>query len=228
MTRGELRTYLGIAPGTGKTYTMLRDARAKRRSGIDAVVAYWERHGRAATAASSGELELIPTRSVTYHGADFEELDVEGVICRHPKLALVDELAHANLRGVRHTKRWQDVENLLEYGIDVYTTLNVANLESLGRLVSRITGRRLRAEPVPDPFVRSGEVILVSLEPAALRRRLSQGLVFPKERGRRRVVELLPVREPRRARRARRALARQHRPRSGRDLPGLPPRRRAS
>ena len=180
-TRGELRTYLGIAPGTGKTYAMLRDARAKRRSGIDAVVAYWERHGRAETAAQLGELELIPTRSVAYRGASFEELDVEGVIRRRPKLALVDELAHANLPGERHAKRWQDVEKLLEHGIDVYTTLNVANLESLGRLVSRITGAP-RAEPVPDAFVRSGEVILVSLEPAALRRRLSQGLVFPKER----------------------------------------------
>jgi len=165
----------------GKTYAMLRDARATGRSGIDAVVAYWERHGRAATSAQLGELELIPTRTVTHRGASFEELDVQAVLDRHPRLALIDELAHANLPGERHAKRWQDVEELLEHGIDVCTTLNVANLESLGRLVSRITGAP-RAEPVPDAFVRSGEVVLVSLEPAALRRRLAQGLVFPKER----------------------------------------------
>ncbi len=160
---------------------MLRDAHATRRAEIDSIVAYWERHGRTATAGQLGELELIPTRCVTYRGTSFEELDVEGVIGRRPKLALVDELAHANLSGERHAKRWQDVEELLEHGIDVYTTLNVANLESLGRLASRITGAP-RAEPVPDAFVRSGEVILVSLEPAALRRRLAHGHVSPKER----------------------------------------------
>ncbi|HVA07286.1 MAG TPA: hypothetical protein VNG12_11155 [Acidimicrobiales bacterium] len=134
-TRGELRTYLGIAPGVGKTYAMLRDGRAKRRSGIDAVVAYWERHGRAATAAQLGGLDVFPTRTVTYRGTSFEELDVDGVLRRLPELALVDELAHANLPGERYAKRWQDVEELLSQGVNVATTLNVANLESLGRLV---------------------------------------------------------------------------------------------
>jgi two-component system sensor histidine kinase KdpD len=178
---GRLRTYLGIAPGVGKTYEMLRDARARRRAGVDAVVAYRERHGRAATAAQLADLEVVPTRTVTYRGVSFDELDVAAVLDRSPELALVDELAHANLPGERHAKRWQDVAELLANGIDVYTTLNIANLESLGALVARITGVH-PAEPVPDAFVRSGEIELVDLAPAALRRRLAQGLVVPQER----------------------------------------------
>jgi two-component system sensor histidine kinase KdpD len=179
--RGRLRTYLGIAPGVGKTYAMLRDGRAQRRSGVDAVVAYRERHGRKATAAQLADLEVLPTRTVTYRGASFAELDVAAVLHRRPELVLVDELAHANLPGQRHTKRWHDVDELLANGIDVYTTLNVANIELLGPLVSRITGVH-PAEPVPDAFVRAGEIKLADLAPAALRRRLTQGLVVPEER----------------------------------------------
>ena len=178
--RGTLRTYLGIAPGVGKTYAMLRDGRARRRAGTDTVVAYWERHGRPATAAQLGDLEVIPARTVTYRGASFAELDVQAVLDRRPELALVDEFAHTNLPGERHAKRWQDVDDLLASGIDVYTTLNVANIESLGPTVSRITGVH-RAEPVPDAFMRAGEIKLVDLAPAALRRRLAQGLVVPEE-----------------------------------------------
>lgn len=179
--KGKLRTYLGIAPGVGKTYVMMRDSRLERRRGVDVVVAYWESHGRPATVAEVGDLELVPTRVIEYRGASFAELDVDAVLKRRPELAMVDELAHSNVSGSRHDKRWQDVEELLEAGIDVYTTLNVANIESLGPLVSEITGVR-PPEPVPDIFVRSGEIKLVDLEPAALRRRLAQGLVFPKER----------------------------------------------
>ncbi len=160
---------------------MLRDARAARRSGVDAVVAYWERQGRSATAAQIGHLDIVPTRTVTYRGASFAELDVQAVLARRPQPALVDELAHANLPGERHPKRWQDVDDLLAHHIDVYTTLNVANIESLGRIVAQITGTR-RAEPVPDAFVRAGEIKLINLEPQALRRRLTQGLVFPARR----------------------------------------------
>jgi two-component system sensor histidine kinase KdpD len=178
---GRLRTYLGIAPGVGKTYAMLRDARAQQRAGVDAVVAYWERHGRAATAAQVADLDVLPTRTVTYRGASFAELDVAAVLDRHPELALVDELAHDNLPGERHARRWQDVAELLAHGIDVYTTVNLANVESLGRLISRITGVH-PAEPVPDAFVRAGEIKLVDLAPAALRRRLTEGLVVPPER----------------------------------------------
>ena len=177
--RGALRTYLGIAPGVGKTYAMLRDARARRRAGTDTVVAYWERHGRPATVAQLGDLEVIPARTVIYRGASFAELDVEAVLDRRPELAVADELAHANLPGERHAKRWQDVGELLASGIDVYTTLNVANIESLGPTVSRITGVR-QAEPVPDAFVRAGTIKLVDLAPAALRRRLAQGLSSPR------------------------------------------------
>ncbi len=180
-SRGRLRTYLGIAPGVGKTYAMLRDGRTQRRSGVDAVVAYRERHGRQATTAQLADLEVLPTRTVTYRGADFAELDVTAVLDRRPELVLVDELAHANLPGERHAKRWHDVDELLANGIEVYTTLNVANIESLGALVSRITGVH-PAEPVPDAFVRTGEIKLVDLAPAALRRRLTQGLVVPEER----------------------------------------------
>ena len=176
--RGKLRTYLGIAPGVGKTYAMLRDGRARRRSGVDTVVAHWERHGRPGTAA---QLEVLPARTVTYRGASFAELDVAAVLDRRPQLALVDELAHANLPGERHAKRWQDVGEVLAGGIDVYTTLNVANIESLGPVLSRITGVR-PAEPVPDEFVQAGEITLVDLAPSALRRRLAQGLVVPAER----------------------------------------------
>jgi two-component system sensor histidine kinase KdpD len=176
--RGKLRTYLGIAPGVGKTYAMLRDARARRRAGAETVVAQWERHGRPGTAAQLDDLEVLPARTVTYRDASFAELDVRAVLGRRPQLALVDELAHANLPGEGHAQRWQDIDDLLASGIDVYTTLNVANIESLGQAVSRITGVR-PAVPVPDAFVRSGEVKLVDLNPAALRHRLAQGLVVP-------------------------------------------------
>jgi two-component system sensor histidine kinase KdpD len=179
--RGKLRTYLGIAPGVGKTYAMLRDARARRRAGADTVVVYLERHGRAQTAAQLADLEVLPARTITYRGTSFAELDNAAALDRRPELAVVDELAHANLPGEPHASRWQDVDELLASGIDVYTTLNVANLESLGQVVSRITGAR-PAEPVPDAFVRAGEITLVDLAPSALRHRLAEGLVFAEER----------------------------------------------
>jgi two-component system sensor histidine kinase KdpD len=160
---------------------MLRDARARWRSGTDTVVAHWERHARPATAAQLAGLEVLPARVVTYQGASFAEPDVTAVLDRRPELAVVDELAHANLPGEQHARRWQDVSELLANGIDVYTTLNVANIESLGEIVSRITGVH-RAEPVPDAFVRAGEITLVDLAPSALRQRLAQGLVVPAER----------------------------------------------
>jgi two-component system, OmpR family, sensor histidine kinase KdpD len=178
--RGTMRTYLGIAPGVGKTYAMLRDGRARRRADTDTVVAYWQQHGRPATAAQLDDLEVIPARTVTYRDVGFAELDVDGVLDRRPELAVVDELAHANLPGERHQKRWQDVEDLLASGIDVYTTLNVANIESLAQTVSEITGAP-PAEPVPDEFIRAGEIKLVDLAPAVLRRRLAQGLIVPAE-----------------------------------------------
>jgi two-component system sensor histidine kinase KdpD len=160
---------------------MLRDGRAALRESKDAVLAYWERHGRQATIAQVADLEVLPTRTVAYRGTSFDELDLAAVVARRPQLALVDELAHANIPGAGHEHRWQDVEQILSQGIDVYTTLNVANIASLGELVAEITGVKV-AEAVPDAFVSSGEVRLVDLEPAALRRRLAQGLVFEKGR----------------------------------------------
>ena len=138
-----------------------------------------EGHGRAG-AAQLADLEVLPTRTVPYRGASFAELDVAAVLDRRPELVLVDELAHANLPGEPRAKRWHDVGELLANGIDVYTTLNVANMESLGALVYRITGVH-PAEPVPDAFVRAGEIKLVDLAPAALRRQLTQGLVVPED-----------------------------------------------
>jgi two-component system, OmpR family, sensor histidine kinase KdpD len=175
--QGKLRTYLGIAPGVGKTYDMLRDGRAQRRAGVDVVVGFLQRHPRPATAAQVAGLEVLNT-AVTYQGTTFDELDVAAVIDRRPGLALVDELAHDNLTGADRGKRWEDVAELLANGIDVYTTLNVGNIESLGELVSQVTGVRV-SEPVPDAFVRAGEVKLVDLAPGVLRRRLADGLVFP-------------------------------------------------
>jgi two-component system, OmpR family, sensor histidine kinase KdpD len=174
--QGRLRTYLGIGPGVGKTYAMLRDGRAQRRCDIDVVVGFWQRHGRQATTAQVSGLEVLNS-TVSYHGVTLEELDVAAVLDRRPALALVDELAHENLPGAGNRKRWEDVGELLANGIDVYTTLNVGNLESLGELVARITEVRV-SEPVPDAFVRAGEIKLVDLSPAALRRRLADGLIF--------------------------------------------------
>ena len=131
----------------GKTYAMLRDGRAQHRAGVDAVVAYWERHGRAATAAQLGELEVLPTRTVSARGASFEDLDVSGALERRPQLALVDELAHANLPGERHAKRWQDVDELLAAGIDVDTTsTSPTSNPSAG------SSRESPPRPAPSPF----------------------------------------------------------------------------
>ena len=204
---GKLRIYLGIAPGVGKTYAMLRDARARRRSGTDTVVGYWERHGRPGTAAQLADLEVLPARMVTYQGASFAELDVLAVLERRPELAVVDELAHANLPGERHAKRWQDVGELLANGIDVSTTLNVANIESLGQIVSRITGVH-RAEPVPDAFARASEITTGRPCAFGAASPAGPGPRLPGRAGGRGIVELFPLRESRRPARARAALAR--------------------
>ena len=177
--RGTLRTYRGIAPGVGKTYAMLRD---DAPGDAPAPIPSW-RTGAARAAGDRCPARRSRSdagRTVTYRGASFAELNVQAVLDRRPELAVVDELAHTNLPGERHAKRWQDVDEPPASGIDVYTTLNVANIESLGPTVSRITGVH-QAEPVPDVFVRAGEIKLVDLAPAALRRRLAQGLVVPEE-----------------------------------------------
>ena len=180
-TRGELRIYLGAAPGVGKTYAMLGEAERRRSRGSDVVVAVVETHGRRHTAEMLEGLEVIPRRTVGYRGATLTEMDVAAVLARHPQVAVVDELAHTNAPGSPHPKRWQDVEDLLNAGIDVLSTVNVQHLESLNDVVQDITGV-VQQETVPDEVVRRAEQVeLVDITPEALRRRLSHGNVYRPE-----------------------------------------------
>ena len=153
--RGRLKVFLGAAPGVGKTFTMLEAARAQRAEGLDVVVGVVETHGRAETAALLEDLETIPKRPVEYRESRLQEFDIDAAIARHPALLLVDELAHTNVPGSRHAKRWQDVEELLARGINVYTTLNVQHLESLNDVVAGITGVQVR-ETIPGLWSWSG------------------------------------------------------------------------
>ncbi|MFF4650416.1 ATP-binding protein [Streptomyces sp. NPDC001380] len=179
---GRLRVYLGAAPGVGKTYRMLDEARRRADRGTDVVVAYVECHGRARTERMLEGLEVVPRAVRTHRGAEFTELDTDAVLARRPRVALVDELAHANVPGGRHAKRWQDVEELLAAGIDVLTTVNVQHLESLNDVVEKITGVPQR-ETVPDEVVRRADQIeLVDMAPEALRRRMAHGNVYAAEK----------------------------------------------
>ena len=180
--RGTLRVYLGAAPGVGKTFAMLDEACRRRARGSDVVVGLVETHGRVHTAEQIADLEVVPRRAVTYRGVDFEELDVAAVIARAPQIALVDELAHTNAPGSRNEKRWQDVEELLDAGIDVLSTVNVQHLESLNDVVGQITGVAQR-ETVPDAVIRGAEQVeLIDMTPEALRRRMAHGNIYPPER----------------------------------------------
>ncbi|GAA0930327.1 sensor histidine kinase KdpD [Pseudonocardia zijingensis] len=180
--RGELRIHLGAAPGVGKTYAMLGEARCRRERGTDVVVGIVETHGRVKTAELLDGLEVLPRRQVRHGGAVFEELDLDAVLARRPEVVLIDELAHTNASGSRHAKRWEDVERVLEAGIDVLSTVNVQHLESLNDVVEKITGVRQR-ETVPDEFVRRAEQIeLVDITPEALRRRMAHGNIYRAEK----------------------------------------------
>ncbi|MEU6170116.1 sensor histidine kinase [Streptomyces tanashiensis] len=182
MPRGRLRIHLGAAPGVGKTYAMLEEGQRLRSSGADVVVGFVEPHGRRPTAALAEGLDTIPRRRMTHRGAVFTEMDLDAVLARHPQVALVDELAHTNVPGSRNTKRWQDVEELLDAGMDVVTTPNVQHLESLGDVVRQITGVPQR-ETLPDEVARRAEQIeLVDLEPELLRRRMLHGEIYPSDR----------------------------------------------
>lgn len=176
--RGRLTVYLGAAPGVGKTYAMLGEAQRRRARGTDVVVGFVETHDRSNTARQIEGLEVIPRREIDHRGTTFTELDVEAVIARDPKVVCVDELAHTNVPGSRHTKRAQDIEQLRAAGIDVITTVNIQHLESLNDEVERITGVRQR-ETVPDDLVRTADMIhLVDMAPQALRRRMAHGNVY--------------------------------------------------
>jgi two-component system sensor histidine kinase KdpD len=178
MGRGRLRIYLGAAPGVGKTFAMLDEGFRRRQRGTDVVVGYVETHGRANTAAKLRDLEVIARRAIDYRGQTFAEMDVDAVLERRPAVALVDELAHTNIPGSRNTKRWQDIAELLDAGIDVISTVNIQHLESLNDVVEEITGITQR-ETVPDAFVRRAERIeLVDMTPEALRRRMAHGNIY--------------------------------------------------
>lgn len=182
MSRGRLRVMLGAAPGVGKTFAMLEEGRRLAQEGRDVVVAIVETHGRAATAGLIDGLEVIPRRLVDHRGVQLDDLDLDAVIARHPDIALVDELAHSNAPGSEHAKRWQDVDALLDAGIDVISTVNIQHIESLNDVVQQITGVPQR-ETIPDSVLRKADQVeLVDLAPQSLRDRLSQGLVYPAAR----------------------------------------------
>ncbi|MFI7677333.1 DUF4118 domain-containing protein [Actinophytocola sp. NPDC049390] len=180
--RGELRIYLGAAPGVGKTYAMLGEAHRRAERGTDVVVGLVETHDRARTAALLTGLEVVARRQVSHRGREFTEVDLDAILARGPEVAVVDELAHTNVPGSRNEKRWQDIEELLDAGIDVLSTVNIQHLESLNDVVERITGAR-QQETVPDDVVRRAEQLeLVDITPEALRRRLAHGNVYPAHR----------------------------------------------
>jgi two-component system sensor histidine kinase KdpD len=176
--RGRLKIFLGAAPGVGKTWEMLVAANHKREAGVEVVAGLIETHGRAGTIEEIGELEILPRQKIAYHGQVLEEFDLDAAIARRPALLLVDELAHTNAPGLRHEKRWQDVKEILEAGINVWTTVNVQHLESLNDPVARITGVRV-TETIPDTVLDlADEIELIDLTPAELRTRLSEGRIY--------------------------------------------------
>ena len=181
MTRGTLRIYLGAAPGVGKTFAMLGEGRRRAERGTDVVVGFVESHGRPRTAAQLGDLPVVRRRRILHDGVELEEMDLDAVLARRPQVVLVDELAHSNVPGSRHAKRWEDVEELLDAGIDVISTVNIAHLESLSDVCEAITGVPQR-ESVPDAVVRGADQIeLVDMTPEALRRRLAHGNIYDPE-----------------------------------------------
>ncbi|MBX6754161.1 MAG: universal stress protein [Thermorudis peleae] len=181
--RGFHRIYLGMAPGVGKTYAALQELHRLREQGIDVAIAFVETYGRPKTAALLEGLPIIPRKRCQYRGVIVEEMDLDAVLLRQPAVVLVDELAHTNVPDcTRHAKRWQDVEELLEHGISVLSTLNIQHIESLADIVESITGVVIR-ERVPDDVVdKADEVVLVDVTPQVLRQRLREGEVYPPER----------------------------------------------
>jgi len=180
--RARLRIYVGAAPGVGKTYSMLQDAHALRREGIDVVVGFVETYGRAETEAKIGDLEIVPRRRIEYRGVVLEEMDLDAILRRRPQLCVVDELAHTNVPGSAHEKRYQDVGAILDAGIGVLTAVNIQHLETLNDAVGRVTGVRVR-ETVPDTFLdRADEVVNVDVTVQELQSRLRQGKVYKPEK----------------------------------------------
>jgi two-component system sensor histidine kinase KdpD len=179
--RGSLKVYLGYAAGVGKTFQMLADGHAAAQRGVDVVTAYFQPHARPDTIEQAQGLEIVPHRMIEYRGKTFEEMDAEAVLQRRPAIALVDELAHTNIPGSARAKRWEDVQVLLDAGIEVWTTMNVQHIESLNDQVWQITGIQVR-ETVPDGIVRqAAEIVAVDVTPEALLNRLKRGAVYKPE-----------------------------------------------
>jgi two-component system, OmpR family, sensor histidine kinase KdpD len=183
--RGQLKVFLGYAAGVGKTYRMLEEAQQLKRQGKDIVVGYFEPHGRKDTIAKADGLEIIPRRMVAYRACTFQEMDIAAVLSRRPAICVVDELAHTNVPGSERSKRWEDVQVLLDAGIEVMTNMNIQHLESLNDQVFQITGIRVR-ETVPDWFVKSAaEVVMVDATTGALLNRLKRGDIYAPEKAQR-------------------------------------------
>jgi two-component system sensor histidine kinase KdpD len=180
--RGRLKVFLGYAAGVGKTYQMLTEANELKRLGVDVVIGYFEPHGRQETIALSKDLETVPRRIMEYRGTRFEEMDTDAVLARHPQVAVVDEFPHTNVPGATRLKRWEDVDVLLDAGIDVLTTMNVQHLESLNDQIWQSTGVRVR-ETIPDWVLKKAdEVVMIDLTPRALLNRLARGVIYSPER----------------------------------------------
>ncbi len=181
-TRGRYKIFLGMSAGVGKTYRMLQEGRAEAEAGRDVVIGYLEPHGRDETIAQSQDLETVPRRRVAYRDTTLEEMDLPAILERAPELCLIDELAHTNAPGVEHVKRYEDIDDVLAAGIDVFSTVNVQHLESLNDQVAELTGTRVR-ETVPDAVITSADdVVLIDITPQSLIERLIAGKVYPGER----------------------------------------------
>ena len=180
--RGKLKLYIGSFAGVGKTYRMLTEAHELRRRGVDVVIGFVETHGRAETAALIGSLEVVPRRRIEYRGVVLEEMDLEAVLARRPEVALVDELAHTNVPGVTHRKRWEDVMQLLDNGINVISAVNVQHLESLNDVVAKTLGVTVR-ETVPDWVLGiADQVVNIDISAEDLRQRLTEGKIYRPEK----------------------------------------------
>src|SRR5690242_21388562 len=182
---GTFKLFLGYAPGVGKTYSMLAEAIRRSKRGEDVVIGVVETHGRKGVAELLSQLEMIPRRTLEYRGTIFQEMDVDAILARKPQVVLVDELAHTNIEGSKHKKRYEDVLELLEARIDVLSTMNVQHVESVGPTVQQITGVQVR-ETVPDWVMqRVDEIVLADLTPQALQKRMTRGDIYPVERAER-------------------------------------------
>jgi len=186
--RGRLKLLLGYAAGVGKTYKMLEEAQKLKQQGVDVVIGYFEPHSRMETIRKTEGLEAIPRRKLSHRGTQFEEMDVEAILRRRPQICVVDEYAHTNVPGAERAKRWEDLEILLDAGIDVLTNMNVQHLESLNDQVWHFTGVRVR-ETVPDWVIKQAdEVVMVDLPPQALLNRLKRGVIYPQEKAQQALV----------------------------------------